>query len=226
MEYGAPGRPHVLDARQQSHRREAVKVYRIPFSTNVERVALGAGHKGLDIDWIEVDPRDRSEVERVSGQSLVPVLMEDGHVVVDSTEILRYLEARTPDPPLFPSEPSRRAAVDIFLDWFNRVWKSPPNEIDAERGKEAPDEERIAALGRELTAALDTFENLLAGRDFLFGQFSAADCAAFPFLKYALLSNERDTEEFHLILREFQPLGDEHPNLAAWIRRVDERPRA
>ena len=82
-----------------------MKVYRIPFSTNVERVALGAGHKGLDIDWIEVDPRDRSEVERVSGQSLVPVLMEDGHVVVDSTEILRYLEARTPDPPLFPSEP-------------------------------------------------------------------------------------------------------------------------
>lgn len=203
-----------------------MKVYRIPFSTNVERVALGAGHKGLDIDWIEVDPRDRSEVERVSGQSLVPVLMEDGHVVVDSTEILRYLEARTPDPPLFPSEPARRAAVDIFLDWFNRVWKRPPNEIEAERGKEAPDQERIAALGRELTAALDTFENLLAGRDFLFGQFSAADCAAFPFLKYALLSNERDTEEFHLILREFQPLGDEHPNLTAWIRRVDEQPRA
>jgi hypothetical protein len=29
-----------------------------------------------------------------------------------------------------------------------------------------------------------------------------------------------------LILREFQPLGDGHTNLAAWIRRVDERPRA
>ena len=114
-----------------------MKVYRIPFSTNVERVALGAGHKGLDIDWIEVDPRDRSEVERVSGQSLVPVLMEDGHVVVDSTEILRYLEARTPDPPLFPSDPSRRAAVDIFLDWFNRVWKRPPNAGQRGTGPEA-----------------------------------------------------------------------------------------
>ena len=201
-------------------------VYRIPFSTNVERVALGAGHKGLELEWIDVDPADRSEVERISGQPLVPVLVEDGRVVVDSTEILRYLEARTPDPALFPAEPSRRAAVDIFLDWFNRVWKRPPNGIDAERSKEAPDQERIAALGHELTAALDIFENLLAGRDYLFGEFSAADCAAFPFLKYALLYDERDTEEFHLILREFQPLGDEHRNLAAWIRRVDERPRA
>jgi glutathione S-transferase len=154
------------------------------------------------------------------------VLVDGRRVVVDSTEILRYLEARTPDPPIFPSEPSRRAAVDIFLDWFNRVWKRPPNEIDAERHKEAPDQERIAALGRELTAALDIFENLLAGRDFLFGEFSAADCAAFPFLKYALFHDERDTEEFHLILREFQTLGDEHRNLEAWIRRVDERPRA
>jgi glutathione S-transferase len=203
-----------------------VKIYRIPFSTNVERVALAAGHKGLEVDWVDVDPADRSEVERVSGQPLVPVLVEDGRVVVDSTEILRYLEARTPDPPIFPNEPSRCAAVDIFLDWFNRVWKRPPNEIEAERAKDAPDQDRIAALGRELTASLDLFERLLEGRDFLFGEFSAADCAAFPFVKYALLNDERDTEEFHLILREFQPLGDNHPNLGAWIRRVDGLPRA
>jgi glutathione S-transferase len=203
-----------------------VQVYRIPFSTNVERVALAAGHKGLEIDWVDVDPADRSEVERVSGQPLVPVLVEDGQVVVDSTEILRYLEARTPDPPLFPAESARRAELDVFLDWFNRVWKRPPNEIEAERLKDAPDQERIGALGDELTGALDLFEDLLEGRDYLLGEFSAADCAAFPFLKYALLYDERDTEEFHLILREFQPLGGEHPKLESWIHRVDERRRA
>jgi glutathione S-transferase len=203
-----------------------VLVYRIPFSTNVERVALAAEHKGLEIEWIDVDPADRSEVERVSAQPLVPVLVEDGRVVVDSTEILRYLEARAPDPPLFPAEPARRAELDVFLDWFNRVWKRPPNEIEAERGRDAPDAERIAALGRELTGALELFESLLDGREYLFGEFSAADCAAFPFLKYALLHDEQDTEEFHLILREFQPLGDDHPKVEAWIRRVDALPRA
>ena len=203
-----------------------MEVYRIPFSTNVERVALAAGHKGLEIDWVDVDPADRSEVERVSGQPLVPVLVEGGRVVVDSTEILRYLEEGTPEPPLFPAQRARRAELDVFLDWFNRVWKRPPNEIEAERGQETPDQDRIDELGQELRGALDMFEGLLDGRDYLFGEFSAADCAAFPFLKYALLYDERDTEPFHLILREFQVLGDAHPNLAAWIRRIDERPRA
>ena len=202
-----------------------MQVYRIPFSTNVERVALAAGHKGLAIDWIDVDPGDRSEVEQLSGQSLVPVLVDDTRVVVDSTEILRYLEEREPDPPLWPRDPARSAELDVFLDWFNRVWKRPPNEVDAERAKDAPDEDRIRALGAEITAALDRFEALLDGRDYLYGDFSAADCAAFPFLKYALIHDEADTEPFHLILQEFQPLGD-HPRLEAWIRRVDSRPRA
>jgi maleylpyruvate isomerase len=203
-----------------------VQVYRIPFSTNVERVALAAGHKGLELDWVDIDPADRSEVERVSGQPLVPVLVDDDRVVVDSTEILRDLEERTPEPRLFPRDRARRAELEIFLDWFNRVWKRPPNEIEAERREETPDRQRIDGLGQELRGALDVFEQLLDGRDYLYGEFSAADCAAFPFLKYALLYDEADTEEFHVILREFQPLGDDHPKLAAWIRRVDERPRA
>lgn len=203
-----------------------LRVYRIPFSTNVERVSLALAHKGLDVEWTDVDPRDRSEVERVSGQALVPVLVGDGRVLADSTVILRHIEKLHPEPPLFPSEPARRAEVEVFLDWFNRVWKVPPNEIEAERAKPEPDASRIAALGRELTASLDLFESLLGGRDYLYGEFSVADCAAFPFLKYALDRDDEDDEPFHEILREFLPLGDDHPRVAAWIRRVDERPRA
>jgi glutathione S-transferase len=202
-----------------------LRLYRIPFSTNVERVALALGHKGIQVEWIDVDPRDRSEVERVSGQPLVPVLVHDGHVVADSTAILRYLERVQPDPRLFPSLPARRAELDVFLDWFNRVWKQPPNEIEAERARPEPDQDRIAALGRELTGALAVFEALLDGREYLFGEFSAADCAAFPFLKYAVDRNDEDDEPFHEILREFQPLDGRYPRLEAWIRRVDRRPR-
>ena len=201
-------------------------VYRIPFSTNVERVSLALAHKGHDVEWVDLDPADRSEVERVSGQPLVPVLVDNGRVVCDSTEILRYLEQQVPEPALWPGDAARRAELDVFLDWFNRLWKRPPNEIEAERAKRDPDEGRISELGGELSASLDLFEELLAGRDYLFGGFSAADCAAFPFLKYALIYEEADSEEFHLILREFLVLGDEHPRLEAWIRRVDEHPRA
>jgi glutathione S-transferase len=78
-----------------------------------------------------------------------------------------------------------------------------------------------------MAGALDHFEAMLAGRDHLMGKdFSAADCAAFPFLKYALLRDPADDELFHRILSEHQQLGDNHPCLADWIRRVNERPRA
>jgi glutathione S-transferase len=202
-----------------------LRCYRIPYSTNVERVSLALGHKGLDVEWIDIDPADRSEVERVSGQPLVPVLLDGDEVVFDSTSILHYLEELQPEPRLFPKASPRRAELELFIDWLNKVWKRPPNEIEAERAKPYPDEERIVALGRELSGALAVFEALLEGRDYLFGEFSAADCAAFPFLKYAVDRNEADGEPFHEILREFQILDGSYPRLEAWIGRVDQRPR-
>jgi len=203
-----------------------LRLYRIPFSTNVERVALALGHKGLEAEWVDVEPGDRSEVERVSGQPLVPVLVDGDEVVLDSTEILRFLEARNPQPVLWPADEARRAELDVFLEWFDRAWKGPPNEIEAERAKAEPDLERIARLETELAGSRDLFERMLSRRDYLFGEFSAADCAAFPFLKYGLVHDETDDEEFHLILREHLELADRYPELEAWIRRVDAHPRA
>jgi glutathione S-transferase len=203
-----------------------LRVYRIPFSTNVERVSLALGHKGLEVEWEDVDAADRSPVEHVSGQPLVPVLVHEGLVIADSTVILRYLDDLQPEPPLFPRDEARRAELEVFLDWFDRIWKRPPNEIEAERAKAEPDAGRIYELGRELTGSLELSEAMLAGRDYLFGEFSAADCAAFPFLKYGLIVDEADTEEFHLILREYLALNGRYPRLEAWIGRVDAHPRA
>lgn len=194
-----------------------MRVYRIPFSTNVERVALGLGHKRLDVEWIDVPSGDRSEVARVSGQDLVPVLDDDGRIVPDSEAILRYLEERHPERPLWPSEPARRAEADVFVDWFNRLWKRAPNLIAAGRDP--------AKYGPRITASLDLFESLLDGRDYLLGEFGIADVIAFPFVKYAVDTNDEDDEPFHEILREWQPI-DGRPLVEAWIRRVDERPRA
>jgi glutathione S-transferase len=203
-----------------------IRLYRFPHSTNVERVALALAHKGLAAESVVIDPADRSPVRRVSGQDLVPVIEDDGKVVFDSMEIVRYLEDRYPDKPLYPKDPARRAEMLVFIDWFNRVWKRPPNDMEAEMGKPAPDQARIARLGKAMTEALDIFEAMLAGRDHLMGEFSAADCAAFPFVRYALIPPEKDDEElFHKILVDYQPLGKNHPRVGAWIRRVNERPR-
>jgi glutathione S-transferase len=192
-----------------------LRVHRIPFSTNVERVALAAGHKRLEVEWIDHDPADRSEIEALSGQPLVPVAELDGEVLVDSTRIVERLEALRPDPPPYPAEPHARAEVELFVEWFNEVWKGPPNAIAA--GDDDP------ALRRRLAGWQRTFERLLDGRDYLLGHFGAADVCAFPFIKYAIGEPDpADTDPFHAVLREL----DAPPSVRAWIARVDAHPRA
>ena len=204
-----------------------LRVFRIPFSTNVERVALAAGHKGLEVEWIDVDADDRSPVVAASGQDLVPVLLDGDETIADSTAIIEHLERRFPEPPLYPADEARRAEVELFVDWFNRVWKRPPNLIAAELEGDEPDAAAVNRWSAQMAASLDRFESLLAGRPYLYDAFGVADCIAFPFLKYAVLGTPPDDDElFHRILVEHQPLGSGYPRLRAWVARVDERPRS
>src|SRR5437867_181093 len=149
-----------------------IKLYRFPHSTNVERVALALAHKRIPIESVVIDPADRSEVLRVSGQRLVPVIQDGDHIVFDSMTIVRYLETAYPEGPrLYPSDPARRVEVDVFVDWFNRVWKRPPNLIAEELEKPAGARD-VTALERwssELQSGLGLFESMLNGRDHLMG---------------------------------------------------------
>jgi glutathione S-transferase len=204
-----------------------ITLYAIPFSTNVERVALALGHKRLTADVVMLDPANRSQAVAVSGQPLVPVLDVDGEVLVDSSRIIERLEELAPEPPLFPGDPARRAEVRVFVDWFDRVWKRPPNRLDDVLALPGPDAAEVELLRAEMRGSLDVFERLLTGREYLTGdEFSAADCSAYPFLKYGLHGAGADDEEsFHHVLADNLALRRGYPGIEAWIRRVDERPR-
>src|SRR5215211_2432280 len=105
----------------------SVRLYRAEWSTNCERVGLALAHKGIEAQSVLIEYSNRAPVETVSGQGLVPVIEDGGQIVHDSVAILRHLERRTPEPPLFPAEPARRAELDVFIEWFERVYKGPPN---------------------------------------------------------------------------------------------------
>jgi glutathione S-transferase len=196
-----------------------MRLYEIPFSTNVERVTLTLAFKGLDVEHVVLEAADRSPVVALSGQELVPVLeLDDGTVIADSMAIMRRLDDDHLAPPLWPDDASRAAEIDVFADWFNRLWKVAPNAI--------ADGDGTPEHWAELHGHVAVFERLLAGRPYLFGdRVSAADFVAFPFLKYAAAIDPADDERFHQILHEGQPL-DGCPALTEWIARIDALPRA
>jgi glutathione S-transferase len=201
-----------------------LRLYRARFSTNVERVALALALKGLEAESVWTTYDDRSTVERISGQPLVPVLDYDGEILTESMDIVMALDQKHPDPPLYPDDPSD---VLDFIAWFNQSWKGPPNAIEAELGKQHPDEALIQELEHQMRSSLDRFEEMLADTPYLFGHaLTAADICAFPFLKFATLDDPEDDELFHLILRDRQRDGRPRPRLAAWIERVNALPRA
>ena len=203
----------------------SLRLLAIPWSTNVERVMLALGHKGIDAELVPCDPRNRSAVVELSGQPLVPVLDDDGTVVTDSSTIIEYLEQRFPQRPLFPAATAERALMRIFVNWFDRVWKAAPNAIEAELMKPRPDLHEVERLSEQMQESLQLFGQLLDGRDYLAGDgFSAADCCAYPFLKYCSAAPDRDDDElFHRVLHEHLRPGGER--LRAWVARVDAHPR-
>jgi len=76
-------------------------------------------YKGV---WYEERRADLREVRARTGLGFVPIVVTpDGETWQDSTEIYRRLEARHPEPPLFPAGPLQRVAaqlVELYVDEF------------------------------------------------------------------------------------------------------------
>src|SRR3954467_5641784 len=96
-----------------------IRFFQALWSTNCERVALALAHKGFEVEAEVIDYSDRSLVVQESGQPLVPVIDEDdGTVVRGALAILRHLERRRREPPLYPRAAARRVELELFLGGF------------------------------------------------------------------------------------------------------------
>src|ERR1700712_529871 len=174
-----------------------MRIHAIPRSTNVHRVALALGLKGVTPEaWVLHEAGDRTALARLSGQTLVPVLETgDGELLTDSMPIVAWIDARWPDrAPLYPADPARRREVEAFVAFFNHVWKVAPNAIDAalQSGEGVAG---IPAWSAQLRAWQHGFDALLADRPYLFGDApGAADICAYPFLRFAVASDPDDDD--------------------------------
>jgi glutathione S-transferase len=69
----------------------------------------------------------------------VPTLVLDGQTVRSSKEIARVLDERQPDPPLFPSDPDRRRAVEEAEDWGDEVLQMAARRVLLAAASHGPD---------------------------------------------------------------------------------------
>ncbi|MCK6555634.1 glutathione S-transferase family protein [Candidatus Binatia bacterium] len=192
-------------------------LYDNPFSPFARKVRLVLACKGLraeSVDALALLEHDR--LRAVNARAEVPVLVDGDLVVVNSADIVAYLEDRWPDPPVFPSAPAERAAARAWERLADTVLDAIVHDISiwvwpTHRRPDVPPDGLIDAGLRDIGVILGRIERALEGREFLCGALSIADLALFP----------------HLSSLKVLGVGIDpqtHPGVAAWIGRLRALP--
>jgi glutathione S-transferase len=90
------------------------------FSPFCWRTRMALAHKGLEVETV---PWRFTEKDRLPSpsQGRVPVIIDDGRVVHDSTAIADYLESRYPDRPSLHGSDTGRALTQFVQNWTETV---------------------------------------------------------------------------------------------------------
>ena len=88
-------------------------------------------HKGIEHRVVNLPPGSQPIALRALGfrGGTVPALRLDGRRVQTTLRISRALDELKPDPPLFPADPERRAAVEDAERWGEAVYQPVPRRI-------------------------------------------------------------------------------------------------
>jgi glutathione S-transferase len=97
-------------------------LWQIDISHYSEKVRWALEHKG--VDHVRRTPLPGSHIPIAfaltrGSQVTLPILTIDGRAIGDSTEIIAVLEARYPDPPLYPIDAEERARAIELEEWFD-----------------------------------------------------------------------------------------------------------
>jgi glutathione S-transferase len=108
-----------------------------PFCAKV-RICLHL--KNVPYRRIPVTARRLRDLRQLNPLGKVPVLLDRGHAIVDSSVIARHLEAEYPEPPLLPEDPAAAAYCSLIEDWADESlyfvagafkWLNPANRRTA-----------------------------------------------------------------------------------------------
>jgi glutathione S-transferase len=90
----------------------AIKLYDSAFSPFARKVRMVLEHKGLAFEAVDgLLKSNHAALEAVNGRVEVPALTDGDVTVVNSADIVAYLEFRYPETPVYPAEPATRVAA-------------------------------------------------------------------------------------------------------------------
>ncbi|GAN46977.1 MULTISPECIES: glutathione S-transferase family protein [Methylobacterium] len=172
---------------------------RVRFSPFVWRVRLALAHKGLSADTVPWRFTDKATIA-FSGQDRVPVLVDEGAVIVDSWSIACHLDAKYPDRPSLLGPREARAGIVFVRNWCDGVV--------------------IPGIGRQIVLDVWTIlherdqEYFRRTREARFGATLEAVAAG---ADQALPAFRASLEPLRATIRSQPFLGGERPNFADYI---------
>ncbi len=170
----------------------APTLYAHPFSSYCQKVLIALYENATAFTYRELGPDDPAAGEAWAALwpvKRMPVLVDGGRAVLESSSIIEHLDRHHPGPVrLVPDDPEAALDARMLDRLFDNYVMTPMQKIVLDHLR--PEADRDAYGVRQARDLLDTIygwlDDKLAGRTWAIGEaFSLADCAAAPSLFYA-----------------------------------------
>lgn len=161
-----------------------------PFAAYCQKVLIALYEADAPFRFrVLTDPEAAAEFRSLWPVQRMPILVEDGRKILESTVIIEHLALTRPGArALLPIDPQEALAVRTMDRIFDNYVMTPMQAIvfDRLRGEGDRDPYGVAQARRQLDTAYAWLDDTLDGRHWAAGEdFSLADCAAAPSLFYA-----------------------------------------
>jgi len=229
---------------------KGLHLYHAAISNCSQKVRFCLDEKGLSWQSHEVNLRQSEhltpEFLSINPRGMVPVLVHDGAVIIDSSDIILYIEDAFPNPPLCPKSPEDQVlSADWLTLWdetqpdiktlthagriggFRRAGGRLPIELAMARDNGLQNPDLIAFLAElasaEGLAPARISASMAAAHDRLRrleGRLSSHDWLASDSFSLADLAWSIDVHRFHFLGMAL----DAYPSVARWYETVRRRP--
>jgi len=211
-----------------------ITLYSSGFSPFARKIQMVLELKNLDFEIVEVENEESvKNFEEINQRKEVPVLVDDGLTVVNSADIVAYLDHKYPSNPVLPESPAARVlarkwerlsdtlldAITVDLIIWNWADLGPRPKGLLEAGKE------------DLEKVYQQLDLELTNKSFVCGALSIADIALFPHLgAVKLLGLPFDKLRYpnlyawYKTMRQQVICQSDLSRIKAWFSTINERP--